>query len=456
MNKNKAEILIVDDENDIRESLKDILEDEGYKTDEASNGEIALEMIKKKKYDLVLCDIKMPKMDGIEVLEKSMEFNPEVNFIMISGHGNIEIAVEATKKGAYAFITKPPDLNQLLLQIRNAIDKTELVKETKILKRKISKTRDMIGESEAISKIKDTIDKVAGTGAKVLITGGNGTGKELVARWIHEKGNRSDKNFIEVNCAAIPTELIESELFGHEKGSFTSAHKKRIGKFELATDGTLFLDEIGDMSLSAQSKVLRALQEKVITRVGGEKAINVDPRVIAATNKDLLKEIEKGNFREDLYHRLSVIVIRVPSLNERDEDIELLSKRFLNEISQEHGMVDKKLTKDAFEKLKEIHWTGNVRELHNAIERMVIMCKKEITGDDVLHYAQPIPKLDISKRLDVAQFKNIDEFKQQAEMIFLEKKLDLYDWDYAKVAKEIGLDEDEIPTLIKKCGIVKK
>jgi two-component system nitrogen regulation response regulator NtrX len=337
-----SEILIVDDEKVIRDTLRDILEYEGYKIDEAENGEKALGMIKKKKYDVVLCDIKMPKMDGLEVLEKSMEFNPEVPFVMISGHGTIEIAVDATKKGAYAFITKPPDLNQLLLQIRNALDKNELVKETKTLKRKISKTREIVGESDAIKDINETIDKVAQTEARILVTGKNGTGKELVAKWIHEKSNRASGPLVEVNCAAIPSELIESELFGHEKGSFTSAHKQRIGKFELATEGTLFLDEIGDMSLSAQAKVLRALQEKIITRVGGEKHISVNPRVIAATNKDLLQEIEKGNFREDLYHRLSVIVIRVPSLNERGDDIGLLAERFINEICQENGLAEKK------------------------------------------------------------------------------------------------------------------
>jgi len=447
------EILIIDDEKVIRETLRDILEYEKYKIDDAVDGFTALEKIKKKKYDVVLCDVKMPKMDGIEVLEASMAINPDVPFIMISGHGTVELAVEATRKGAFAFIQKPPDLNQLLLQIRNAIDRTELVQETKSLRKKIFKTRDIIGESPAIIQIKDTIDKVAQTEARILITGGNGTGKELVARWVHEKSNRAQGQLVEVNCAAIPSELIESELFGHEKGSFTSAIKQRIGKFELANDGTLFLDEIGDMSLSAQAKVLRALQEKIITRVGGEKAIAVNPRVIAATNKDLLKEIEKGNFREDLYHRLSVIVIRVPSLNEREDDIVLLADRFLTEICQEHGIAMKTFTTEAYNELKNITWTGNVRELHNAIERMAILCNKEITADDVRILAKPIPKHDISKELDISRFSKLEEFKEQAEMVFLKEKLKLYNWDFTKAASETGLTIGELNKLIDKYNL---
>lgn len=449
------EILIVDDEKVIRETLRDILEYEGYKIDDALDGPSALEKIKKKKYDVILCDIKMPKMDGLEVLEASMTINPEVPFIMISGHGTVEIAVEATRKGAFAFITKPPDLNQLLLHIRNAIDRTELVQEAKTLRKKVFKTRDIIGESPAILQIKETIEKVALTEARILITGGNGTGKELVARWIHEKSNRSQGQLIEVNCAAIPSELIESELFGHEKGSFTSAIKQRIGKFELANDGTLFLDEIGDMSLSAQAKVLRALQEKIITRVGGEKAIPVNPRVIAATNKDLLKEIEKGTFREDLYHRLSVIVIRVPSLNEREDDITLLAERFVSEICQEHGIPSIKFTNEAFNELKKIIWTGNVRELHNAVERMAILCSKEITADDVRLYAKPIPKHDISKELDISRFSKIEDFREQAEMIFLREKLKLFNWEIIKTAEEIGISKGELADLIDKYKIRK-
>ncbi|MFC2114008.1 sigma-54-dependent transcriptional regulator [Bacteroidota bacterium] len=450
-----AEILIVDDEKVIRETLKDILEYEKYKIDEAANGHEAIEKIKKKKYDVVLCDIKMPKMDGLEVLEQSMSINPDVPFIMISGHGTVEIAMEATRKGAFAFISKPPDLNQLLLHVRNAIDRTVLVQETKSLKRKITKTRDIIGESISILDIKDTIDKVAETEARILITGANGTGKELVARWIHEKSNRNNGPLVEVNCAAIPSELIESELFGHEKGSFTSAIKQRIGKFEQANDGTLFLDEIGDMSLSAQAKVLRALQEKVVVRVGGEKHIAVNPRVVAATNKDLLKEIEKGTFREDLYHRLSVIVIRVPSLNERSDDIGLLADRFVSEICQEHGIPMKKFLTDAYEELKKITWTGNVRELHNAVERMAILCGKEISAEDVRHYAKPIPRHDLSKELDITRFIKMEEFREQAEMIFLREKLKLYNWDLSKTSEEIGLSIKSINSLVDKYNIAK-
>src|SRR5689334_21905767 len=327
-----ADILIIDDEKAIRKTLGEILSFEGYKIDEASDGEEGLKKYKDRSYDVVLCDIKMPKVDGIEFLQKAIETNGDIPIIMISGHGNIETAVEAVKKGAYDYISKPPDLNRLLITIRNAMDKSSLVTETRVLKRKVSKVQEMIGESNPIQKIKDTIDKVAPTEARILITGENGVGKELVARWVHEKSNRNTGPLVEVNCAAIPTELIESELFGHEKGSFTSAIKQRIGKFEQANGGTLFLDEIGDMSLSAQAKVLRALQENKITRVGGEKEIVVSPRVVTATNKDLKNEISKGNFTEDLFHRLSVIVIHVPTLNERSEDIPLLAESFVKEI----------------------------------------------------------------------------------------------------------------------------
>lgn len=450
-----SKILIIDDEQVIRQTLRDILEYEGYQVDEAENGIEALNLVKKNKYDAALCDIKMPKMDGIEVLEKSLEINPDIPFIMISGHGTVEIAVEATKKGAYAFISKPPDLNQLLLQVRNALDRNNLISETKVLKRKISKIRDIVGESPLIQQIRETIDKVAFTEARILVTGENGTGKELVARWIHEKSNRSKGQLVEVNCAAIPSELIESELFGHEKGSFTSAIKQRIGKFELANDGTLFLDEIGDMSLSAQSKVLRALQEKVIMRVGGEKQIEVNPRVVAATNKNLLEEIEKGNFREDLYHRLSVIVIRVPSLNEREDDIPLLAERFLKEICMEHGMIEKHFSKQASAELKKIKWTGNVRELHNAVERMAILCPKEISDKDVHLYAKPITKYDLSKELDISQFRHMKDFLAQAEKYFLKEKLDLYNWDIQKVAREIVIEEQDLKSMIRKYDLVK-
>jgi DNA-binding NtrC family response regulator len=448
-------ILIVDDEKVIRQTLRDILEYEGYQIEEAENGQMAIDLIKERSFDAVLCDIKMPKVDGIEVLEKSMEINPDIPFIMISGHGTIDIAVDATKKGAYAFITKPPDLNQLLLQIRNALERNNLVHETKVLKRKISKTKDILGISDEINEIKDTIEKVAPTDARVLITGENGTGKELVARWIHEKSLRSNAPLIEVNCAAIPSELIESELFGHEKGSFTSAIKQRIGKFELATDGTLFLDEIGDMSLSAQSKVLRALQEKVITRVGGEKAISVNPRVIVATNKNLREEIEKGNFREDLYHRLSVIVIRVPSLNERIGDIPVLADSFLKEILDEHGMTPKLFTQSALEELKKIKWTGNVRELHNAIERMAILCQKEITDKDVQLYAKTLSGNEYQKELNIHTFRKLEEFREQAGKVFLREKLRQFNWDLGITAREAEIDIKELEKLIEKFNIKK-
>jgi two-component system, NtrC family, nitrogen regulation response regulator NtrX len=385
-----SNILIIDDEKAIRKTLGEILSYEGYKLEEAADGEEALKKFREKPYDVVLCDIKMPKMDGIEFLEKAREANPDVPIIMISGHGTIETAVEAVKKGAYDYISKPPDLNRLLITIRNAMDKTTLVTETKVLKRKVSRTQEMIGESAPIKKIKDTIDKVAPTEARVLITGENGVGKELVARWLHEKSNRASGPLVEVNCAAIPGELIESELFGHEKGSFTSAIKQRIGKFEQASGGTLFLDEIGDMSLSAQAKVLRALQEGKITRVGADKDISVDVRVVAATNKDLLKEVEEKNFRLDLYHRLSVILVHVPSLNERREDVPLLAEKFLEDICSDYGIAKKGIDKSALEELKEYNWTGNIRELRNVVERLVILSGKTITRDDVL--ANVFPK----------------------------------------------------------------
>jgi two-component system nitrogen regulation response regulator NtrX len=383
------DILIIDDEKAIRKTLTEILSFEGYKIAEAADGEEGLKMFKEKNYDVVLCDIKMPRLDGIEFLQKAGEINPDIPIIMISGHGNIETAVEAVKKGAYDYISKPPDLNRLLITIRNAMDKSNLVTETKVLKRKVSRVQEMIGESGPIQKIKDTIDKVAPTEARILITGENGVGKELVARWIHEKSNRSSGPLVEVNCAAIPTELIESELFGHEKGSFTSAIKQRIGKFEQANGGTLFLDEIGDMSLSAQAKVLRALQEGKITRVGADKDINVDVRVIAATNKDLLKEVEAKNFRLDLYHRLSVILIHVPSLNERKEDIPLLVNQFLEDICTDYGIAIKSIEEDAIRLLQDYNWTGNIRELRNVVERLVILSGKSITTEDVRSYVMP-------------------------------------------------------------------
>lgn len=379
-------ILIIDDEKAIRNVLREILSNEGFKVDEASDGEEGWKKFELKTYDAVLCDIKMPKMDGIEFLNKANDINPDVPIIIISGHGNIDTAVEAVKKGAYDYISKPPDLNRLLITIRNAFDKTGLIKETKVLRKKTSKTQEIIGNSPSIIKIKETINKVAPTDARVMITGDNGTGKELVARWIHEKSNRSSNTLVEVNCAAIPSELIESELFGHEKGSFTSAIKQRIGKFEQANGGTLFLDEIGDMSLEAQAKVLRALQEGKITRVGGDKEINVDVRVIAATNKNLLKEVEVKKFRLDLYHRLSVILIHVPSLNERRDDISILVEHFLKLIAQEYGQAVKTIEVKAVEILKKYNWTGNIRELRNVVERLVILSGNTITADDVNSY----------------------------------------------------------------------
>ncbi len=380
-------ILIIDDEKAIRNTLKDILSYEKFEVDEAADGAEGIKKAEAGGFDLILCDIKMPKMDGIEVLSKLQEINPDIPVVMISGHGTVETAVEAIKKGAFDFISKPPDLNRLLVTVRNALDRNSLVQETKTLKRKVFKTRDMIGNSPSIKQIKEMIERVAPTDARVLITGSNGTGKELVARWIHEKSNRTNGQLIEVNCAAIPSELIESELFGHEKGAFTSAIKQRIGKFELANGGTLFLDEIGDMSLSAQAKVLRALQENKITRVGGEKEITVSPRVVAATNKDLKKEIESGNFREDLYHRLSVIVIHVPSLNERKDDIPVLAEHFVKEICEDYNMPLKSFTPEALKELQKINWTGNIRELRNVSERLVILCEKKITDKDVKLFA---------------------------------------------------------------------
>lgn len=384
-----AEILIIDDEKAIRKALTEILSAEGYKTEEAGDGEEGLKKFKEKSYDVVLCDIKMPKLDGIEFLQKATESNGDVPVIMISGHGNIETAVDAVKKGAFDYISKPPDLNRMLITIRNAMDRSSLVTETKVLKRKVNRVQEMIGESAPIKKIKETIEKVAPTEARIMITGENGVGKELVARWVHEKSSRAAGQLVEVNCAAIPSELIESELFGHEKGSFTSAIKQRIGKFEQANGGTLFLDEIGDMSLNAQAKVLRALQEGKITRVGADKDINVDVRVIAATNKDLLKEVEEKRFRLDLYHRLSVILIHVPSLNERKDDIPLLVDRFLADICNEYGVAKKGIDDDALKLLQEYDWTGNIRELRNVVERLIILSGKTISAEDVKAYVVP-------------------------------------------------------------------
>lgn len=385
-----SRILVIDDERSIRNTLKDILEYEKYVVDVAEDGVKGLEKVKGGEYDIILCDIKMPAMDGIEVLEKLNEMGADMPVVMISGHGNIDTAVEAIKKGAYDFIEKPLDLNRLLITIRNAMDKSTLVTETKNLKKKVNKKYEIVGQSEAILKVIEMADRVARTDARVLITGSNGTGKELVARRIHDLSPRVNGPFVEVNCAAIPSELIESELFGHEKGAFTSAVKQRKGKFEQANGGTLFLDEIGDMSLSAQAKVLRALQESVISRVGSDNAIKVDVRVVAATNKNLSEEIERGNFREDLYHRLSVILIRVPTLNERVEDIPLLANHFIGQICNEYGIPEKIMTSEAIQELSKIQWTGNIREFRNVVERLIILCDKKITREDVLSYAAPL------------------------------------------------------------------
>ena len=384
-----SKILIIEDEAAIRRVLVKILSEESktYQLEEAEDGLKGLEMIKKTDYDLVICDIKMPKMDGVEVLEATKKIKPETTVVMISGHGDLDTAVQTMRLGAFDYISKPPDLNRLLNTVRNALDKTELVVEVKRLKKKVSKKYEMIGESDAINHIKEMVDKVAPTDARVFITGPNGTGKELVAHWIHEKSKRSKGPMIEVNCAAIPSELIESELFGHVKGAFTSANKDRAGKFEAANGGTIFLDEIGDMSLPAQAKVLRALQESKVQRVGSDKDIKVDVRVVAATNKNLKKEIAAGNFREDLYHRLAVILIKVPALNDRRDDIPLLITHFTKKIAKDQGMPVKSFSKKAIKMLQEYDWTGNIRELRNVIERLIILGEQEISEQDVKLFA---------------------------------------------------------------------
>ena len=412
-----ARILIVDDEKSIRKTLRDILEFEKYEVDEAVDGLDCLVKLKQNKYDVLILDIKMPKMDGMEALERIQILAPDMPIIMISGHATIDTAVDAVKKGAFDFISKPPDLNRLLITIRNAMDKSSLITEKKVLQKKVSRkqTKEIVGTSPAISKIKETIDRVAPTDARVLITGQNGTGKELVARWLHEKSARSSNPIIEVNCAAIPSELIESELFGHEKGAFTSAHKQRVGKFELANGGTLFLDEIGDMSLSAQAKVLRALQENRIVRVGGDKEIKVDVRIVAATNKDLRTLIRKGQFREDLYHRLAVIIVEVPSLNERRDDIPELVDHFNELVSQEYGIKPKKVEKAAMDELKKLDWTGNIRELRNVVERLIILCENKITRKDIADYVVPASQRYHRFREVFEQFDNLKDLNQYIE-----------------------------------------
>jgi len=414
-----AKILIVDDDKGIRNTLKDILEFEKYKVDESPDGLDCLVKIKQNSYDVIIMDIKMPKMDGMEAIDRIQVLRPDTPVIMISGHGNIDTAVEAVKKGAFDFISKPPDLNRLLITIRNAMDKSSLIVEKKTLQKKVSKSKvqNIVGKSGAISVIKDTIERVGPTDARVLITGPNGSGKELVARWLHEHSKRKEGNIIEVNCAAIPSELIESELFGHEKGSFTSAHKQRIGKFELANNGTLFLDEIGDMSLSAQAKVLRALQESRITRVGGDKDIKVDVRVVAATNKDLRSEIRKGKFREDLYHRLAVIIVEVPALNDRKEDIPELVNHFNKMVCAEYGIPAKGVDAAAIKELQKVNWTGNIRELRNVVERLIILSGKSITKKDVNTFV----KSDIDENSDLEKlFEQFDTVETLRSYVTLE------------------------------------
>ena len=419
-----AKILIADDERSIRRTLKEILEFEKFTVDEAGDGLECLSKIKQSDYDVVLLDIKMPNLDGLEALERIQQINSDIPVIMISGHANIDTAVEAVKKGAFDFISKPPDLNRMLITIRNAMDKSCLITEKKVLQNKITRNRiqQMVGGSPAMSKVKDTIERVGPTEARVLITGENGTGKELVARWLHEKSVRKDGPVIEVNCAAIPSELIESELFGHEKGSFTSAIKQRLGKFELAHGGTLFLDEIGDMSLSAQAKVLRALQENRITRVGGDKEIKVDVRVVAATNKDLRKEIEAGRFREDLYHRLAVIIVEIPSLNQREDDIPALVDHFNHIICQDYGVPAKTFTAQALKTMQKMRWSGNIRELRNVVERLIILSPGKITEKEVFAYVLPSATQNHNRYKEI-----FDKFEDVRDLkVYIEKEYEQY------------------------------
>ncbi len=447
-----ANILIIDDEKSIRKTLREILEYENYKVEEAGDGSEGLNMLKANSYEVVLLDIKMPKMDGMEALEKIRILYPDLPVIMVSGHGTLETAVEAVRKGAYDYVAKPMDLNRLLITVRNALDKTNLITEAKVLKRKVSKTRVIIGKSPSIKKINDKIEKVAPTDARVLITGENGTGKELVARWIHEKSNRHEGPIVEVNCAAIPSELIESELFGHEKGAFTSAIKQRIGKFEQASGGTLFMDEIGDMSLAAQAKVLRVLQENKITRVGGEKEISIDVRVIAATNKDLHAEIAKGTFREDLYHRLGVILIHVPTLNERKDDIPILANQFVQEICEEYGIPKKVITPKAIQEMQNMHWSGNIRELHNVLERLVILSDVKITEEEVLTYAVAHHIRDPFEAI-FNTHDRFQDFKDYMEKQFIEFKLKKNVWNVSKTADEIDIQRSHLYNKIEKYSL---
>lgn len=455
MSKNKPTILVTDDEKSIRNSLRDILEFEDYEVLEAENGEEMFELLEDQHIDLILLDIKMKGMDGMEILSKLKEDNHRFPVIMISGHGNIEIAVEATKKGAFDFIEKPPDLNRLLVSVRNALDQHRLTEENRSIKSRLPDVPQIIGQSDAIKEIKKTIEKVAQTNSRVMVTGENGTGKELVARWVHEKSNRSSGPFVDVNCAAIPAELLESELFGHEEGAFTGASSQRIGKFEQADSGTLFLDEVGDMSSEAQSKVLRVLQENAIVRVGGTKKISVDVRVISATNKDLLKEIETGDFREDLYHRLNVIPIHVPPLRKRRQDIPLLAKDWLQKLAEKDIMFSGlSFTDDALEELKKQNWSGNVRELQNAIERLGLLAdNSEITKEDVNNLTLTYSRKDgeIEHLLDEAN--TFQHFKESAERLFLLRKLKEHDWNISQTAEAINIQRSHMYNKMKKYNI---
>ena len=449
-----ALILVIDDEKSIRNSLKEILEFEGYEVVTSENGQEGLAMIKDNDYDLVICDIKMPKMDGKDLLAKVQSFEKPPKFIMISGHGNVDTAIESVKMGAFDYIPKPPDMNKLLITVKNALENKVLKEETKVLKRRIEQSTEITGDSVSIKKIKATIEKVAPTDARVLITGENGTGKELVARWIHEKSHRCKGPFIEVNCAAIPNELIESELFGHEKGSFTSAINQRKGKFELAHGGTLFLDEIGDMDQSAQSKVLRALQEAKITRIGGDKDIHVDVRVIAATNKKIDHEIAMGNFRMDLYHRISVILIHVPTLNERKNDIPLLADQFCEEVCLRQGIPIKVITPYALKLLQDYEWTGNIRELRNVIERLVILGGAKISEEDVQNYAYKGVQVSSTLNSEIFdQYPKFQDFKEHIEKQFIEYKLAQFNWNVSKTADEIDIQRSHLYNKIEKFNL---
>jgi DNA-binding NtrC family response regulator len=452
-------ILIVDDESSIRRTLREILEYEDFDVSEAEDGEEALGKMRSERFDVVLLDVKMPKLDGMEVLQVASDEMPEVPVVMISGHGSIETAVEATKLGAFDFVEKPPDLNRLLLTIRNALDRGQLETENRRMRQAIAERHEgeltpILGQSPAIAHIKETIERVAPTEARVLITGEPGTGKELVARWIHQLSPRADGPMVEVNCAAIPGELIESELFGHEKGSFTGATKQRIGKFEQANGGTLFLDEIGDMSLSAQAKVLRALQENRISRVGGDRSIPVDVRVVSATNKNLLKQIEEVEFREDLYHRISVILVDVPPLRNRREDVPVIARSFCERIAQRNGLVPKPFDEGALGRLSGLEWRGNVRELHNVVERLLILSDGgSISSRDVERYVQAAGSAGNSIKAMIGRYEQFAEFRDEAEKLFLQQKLEQFDWNVSRTAEAIGIQRSHLYNKMNKYGI---